>query len=109
MPTTQDGKFVREPYVGEMVHFTSNPGDATARSNYNDSEIVAIVTRVWSHGCVNLKIIPDCGAMQDRTSVVHWSLNKAGYHFRFIGEPMEQPTQATQPSPEGDSRSDLNG
>lgn len=93
-------KTQRMPYVGETVLFTPNPGDAPAKSNYNDSEIAAIVTRVWSHGCVNLKIIPDCGAMQDRTSVVHWSLNKAGYHFRFIGESMEQPTQLTEASPE---------
>lgn len=76
----------RNPYVGEIVLFTPNPGDEVARSNYNKGEIAAIVTRVWSHGCVNIKIIPDCGAMQDRTSVVHQSLNKAGYSFRFLDE-----------------------
>lgn len=77
---------VRTPFVGEIVLFTPNPGDTVAQSNYNTGEIAAIVTRVWSHGCVNLKIIPDCGAMQDRTSVVHQSLNYAGYSFRFQDE-----------------------
>ncbi len=94
-------KKYREPYVGEIVLFTPNPDDKVARSNYNDVEIAAIVTRVWSYGCVNLKIIPDCGPMQDRTSVVHWSLNKAGYHFRFKDERREVPVQITEPSPEG--------
>lgn len=76
----------RTPYVGETVLFTPNPGDTVAKSNYNNDDVAAIVTRVWSHGCVNIKLIPDCGPMQDRTSVVHQSLNAAGYHFRFIGE-----------------------
>jgi|SRR5690242_11143876 len=82
----QDQLSPRAPYVGEIVLFTANPGDEIAHSNFNKDEIPAIVTRVWSHGCVNIKIIPDCGPMQDRTSVVHQSLNPAGYHFRFIQE-----------------------
>lgn len=76
----------RKPLVGEIILFTSNPDDAIAHSNYNKDEIPAIVTRVWSDICVNCKIIPDCGAMQDRTSVVHYTANPAGYHFRFMGE-----------------------
>lgn len=74
------------PKVGEIVLFTSNPDDAVAHSNHNDGEIPAIVTRVWSAICVNCKIVPDCGPMQDRTSVVHQSANPAGYHFRFQDE-----------------------
>jgi hypothetical protein len=92
----QNASALRMPRVGEIVLFTPNPGDTTAKSNYNDSEIAAIVTRVWSHGCVNLKIIPDCGPMQDRTSVVHWSLNGAGYNFRFSDEQVECPTRLTE-------------
>lgn len=76
----------RKPYVGEIVLFTANPDDTVAHSNNNADEIPAIVTRVWSEVCVNVKIIPDCGAMQDRTSVVHFSANPAGYHFRFKEE-----------------------
>lgn len=76
----------RTPRVGEIVLFTANPDDATAHSNHNDDPIPAIITRVWSAICVNMKIIPDCGAMQDRTSVVHRSANPAGYHFTFTDE-----------------------
>ena len=75
---------LRMPYVGEIVLFKPNPDDAIAHSNNNNEDIAAIVTRVWSHGCVNLKIIPDHGPMQDRGSVVHESLNPAGYHFKFV-------------------------
>lgn len=81
----------RKPYIGETVLFYPNPGDSVAKSNYNDEPIPAIVTRVWSHGCVNLKIIPDCGPMQDRTSVVHVSLNPAGYHFIYLSEATDAP------------------
>lgn len=77
---------VRKPYVGETVLFTPNPGDTVAKSNYNNDDVAAIVTRVWGPICVNIKLIPDCGPMQDRTSVIHQSQNPAGYHFRFIGE-----------------------
>lgn len=90
----------RAPYVGETVLFTANPGDEIAHSNYNKDEIPAIVTRVWSHGCVNVKIIPDCGPMQDRTSVVHQSLNPAGYHFRFINEEKLSPVSEVETNSE---------
>jgi hypothetical protein len=79
----------RTPYVGEIILFKSNPDDSIAQSNHHPGPIPAIVTRVWSHGCVNCKIIPDCGPMQDRTSVVHHSLNHAGYHFLFLDESEE--------------------
>lgn len=76
----------RAPRVGDTVLFTPNPDDSVAKSNHNDTYIPAIITRVWSSVCVNLKIIPDCGPMQDRTSVVHQSANPAGYHFKFMEE-----------------------
>lgn len=74
----------RMPYVGETILFTANPDDAVARSNGHEGPIAAIVTRVWSAVCVNIKIIPDHGPMQDRGSVVHKSANPAGYHFEFL-------------------------
>ena len=76
----------RNPKVGEVVIFTPNPDDAVAKSNHNPDNIAAIVTRVWSSVCVNLKIIPDHGPMQDRGSVTHISANPAGYHFQFMDE-----------------------
>lgn len=77
---------IREPKVGDIVLFRSNPDDSIAQSNYNKDRIPAIITRKWSGSCVNLKIIPDCGPMQDRTSVVHQSINNAGYNFIFPDE-----------------------
>ena len=74
----------RMPKVGEIVLFTANPDDSIAKSNHNTEAIPAIITRVWSEVCVNVKIVPDCGPMQDRTSVVHESANPAGYHFKYI-------------------------
>jgi hypothetical protein len=72
--------------VGEPVLFTPNPGDTVAFSNSHPGPIAAIVTRVWSSITVNLKIIPDNGPMQDRTSVSHFSANNAGYHWQFMDE-----------------------
>lgn len=85
IPTDAQGN--RMPMVGEVVLFKPNPDDTVARANHNhDDYIAAIVTRIWSYGCVNLKIVPDCGPMQDRTSVTHRSLNQAGYHFVYPEE-----------------------
>jgi hypothetical protein len=77
----------RMPKIGEPVLFIPNPDDAVAKSNHNDEgPIAAIITRVWSSVCVNIKIIPDHGPMQDRGSVTHASANPAGYHFKFMEE-----------------------
>jgi hypothetical protein len=78
--------FPKQPQVGDMVLFVPNPSDDIAKSNFNDAPIAAIITRVWGQFCVNLKIIPDCGAMQDRTSSVHISQNPAGYHWFYNDE-----------------------
>lgn len=74
-----------KPYLGQMVLFMPNPKDEVAMSNRNEIDYVpAIITRIWSEKTVNLKIVPDCGPMQDRTSVSHISNNPAGYHFIYI-------------------------
>jgi hypothetical protein len=83
--STQNEFSTRMPKLGEVVIFFPNPDDDTARSNHNDV-CAAIVTRPWSSVCVNLKIVPDHGAMQDRGSVTHFSANPAGYHFMFQDE-----------------------
>ena len=81
----------RMPKIGETVLFTPNPDDTVAKSNNNDYFVAAIVTRVWSSVCVNLKIIPDHGPMQDRGSVSHFSANPANYNFRFMEEVYPDP------------------
>jgi hypothetical protein len=94
-----DAQGNRLPYIGESVIFVANPGDEIAKSNHNYDGTAAVVTRIWSYGCVNLKIFPDCGPVQDRTSVVHQSLNTAGYHFRYPNEdrlPREAPSPITE-------------
>jgi len=78
--------YPKQPRVGSIVLFTPNPDDAIAKSNHNHDPIPAIITRIWGPVCVNLKIIPDCGAMQDRTSVVHISQNPAGYNWQYDDE-----------------------
>lgn len=93
-----DASAPRMPNIGEPVVFIPNPGDEVAKSNHNTDGVAAVVTRVWSHGCVNLKIFPDCGPVQDRTSVVHQSLNQAGYHFRFQGEAKLPPLKSPEPT-----------
>lgn len=80
-----------KPYVGQVVLFMPTIDDSVGRSNHNDDYIPAIITRIWSPGVVNLKIIPDCGPMQDRTSVSHISFNTGTYHFKFINTPKTIP------------------
>jgi hypothetical protein len=94
-----DAQGNRLPYIGESVIFVPNPGDEVAKSNHNDDGVAAVVTRIWSYGCVNVKIFPDCGPVQDRTSVVHQSLNTAGYHFRYPNEdriPRQKPSEVNE-------------
>jgi hypothetical protein len=76
----------RTPKVTDIVLFTPNPSDTVALSNSHPGPIAAIITRVWSDITVNLKIIPDNGPMQDRSSVGHFSANNAGYNWQFVDE-----------------------
>lgn len=85
----------RMPKVGEVVIFYPNPDDSVSRSN-NAESCAAIITRVWSSICVNIKVIPDHGPMQDRGSVTHHTANPAGYHFKFHDEVYPTPIDATK-------------
>ena len=85
-----------EAKVGDIVLFQPNLTDRVARSNNNEDRIPAIITRVWSALCVNLKIIPDNGPMQDRSSVVHQSLNRANFNFIFKDEMQERNNANTE-------------
>jgi hypothetical protein len=55
----------RMPRVGEIV--THRTRDANKRYN-GDNDHPALVTRVCSENCVNLKVLPDCGDVYDVSS-----------------------------------------
>lgn len=56
------------PTVGRIVHFYTT--DKDRQSNGCDvGPYPAVITNVWSHTCVNLKVLPDCAEPFDSTSV----------------------------------------
>ena len=56
-----------KPSIGRVVHYTQ-PED---EKHFNGIAVhPAVITRVWSETCVNLKVFFDCGPVEDRTSVV---------------------------------------
>ena len=56
------------PSVGRVVHYyTANPSEQS--NGAGEGPYPAIITRVWSPDCVNLKVLPDCGPVFDTTSV----------------------------------------
>lgn len=59
----------RVPKVGDIVIL--HLGDNDQIQNNYAKELPAIVTRVWSNNCVNLKGIPDGPGTVWRTSVLH--------------------------------------
>jgi hypothetical protein len=88
----------RLPRVGQSILFFPNPDDSVALSNGKRSgdPVAAIVTQVWSSVCVNLKVVPDHGPMQDRGSVVHKTANPTGgYRWCF---PEEYYTEDFEPT-----------
>lgn len=52
-----------KPSLGRIVLFRSEQSNG-------QHEHPAIVTRVWSDTCVNLTVLPDCGAPVSKTSVI---------------------------------------
>jgi hypothetical protein len=88
----------RLPRVGQSILFFPNPDDSVALSNGKrpGDPVAAIVTQVWSSVCVNLKVVPDHGPMQDRGSVVHMTANPiGGYRWCF---PEEYYTEEFEPT-----------
>lgn len=59
----------KQASIGDIVKFYPHKDDKVSFSNSHPGPIAAIVTRIWDSGLVNLKIIPDCGPMEDRGSV----------------------------------------
>lgn len=60
--------------VGDIVLFNSY------HSNGVDAH-PAIVTRVWGPDCVNLQVLPDCGAPFVKTSVTRAGIFRGGESF----------------------------
>lgn len=74
----------RMPYIGETVHFEPSPDDQVARRGKNTDPVAAMVTKVRSSVCVDLKIIPNFGPMQDRKSVSRRDASPDEYYFDYI-------------------------
>lgn len=53
-----------KPAVGRIVHVLMKPGDN------NGSDVApAVITRVWSEACVNVRVFADSGDVPWQTSV----------------------------------------
>lgn len=80
----------RMPRVGESILFFANSDDSIALANGKKmgDPVAAIVTQAWSAITVNLKLIPDHAAMQDRGSVTHKTAmpGGGGYYWLFPEE-----------------------
>lgn len=80
----------KTPQVGQSILFFANSDDSIALSNGKrmGDPVAAIITQVWGPVMVNLKLIPDHAAMQDRGSVGHKSLmpGGGGYYWMFPEE-----------------------
>lgn len=56
----------QKPSLGRIVHYRA----ASSKEVWSGADVhAAIVTRVWSDRCVNLKVLPDGGPVFDKTSV----------------------------------------
>lgn len=63
---TADGTSYHPAKVGQTVVVIDS-----SHSSNGTLEHPGIITRVWG-GCVNIKVLPDCGDPYDMTSVQHW-------------------------------------
>ena len=56
--------------AGQPVQYWPQSDEQDVRTNSNDGPIAAIITRVWSAGCVNLTVFPDHGQPVYKGSVM---------------------------------------
>jgi len=59
------GEEVRLPTIGQIVVFVQPEHEQPFNGH---REHPAVVTAVWAADCVNLKVLFDCGPVEDRTS-----------------------------------------
>lgn len=78
--------------VGDIVLFKVSPNDLEC-SNNHATELPAIVVRVFSNDCANLRVLTDGNAMPWKTSVTY-SENPDHTHTWHWGETAEQPAEA---------------
>lgn len=57
---------MRRPEIGQIVKYIQPAGEKPYNGHRDHP---AIITAVWSETCVNLKVLFDCGPVEDRTSV----------------------------------------
>lgn len=55
-----------KPSVGRIVHVPADPAE-----NNGADVAPAVITRVWSDTCVNVRVLLDSDAIEWRTSVVY--------------------------------------
>ena len=57
-----------EPTVGRIVHYYTSMGSQWS-NGVGNGPYPAVVTRVWTPTCINLKVLPDCNEPFDATSI----------------------------------------
>lgn len=75
-----DSNSPRLPKLGQVIIF-HQPNSEKSLGN-GATEHPAIITRVWGPDCVNLKVLPDCGIVCDRTSVPRAFHGGSSWGFR---------------------------
>jgi hypothetical protein len=63
---------MQTPAIGRIVHITMDPAE-----NNGADVAPAIITRVWSDTCVNVRVLADSHATDWKTSVTIWETQDA--------------------------------
>ncbi|MFJ2477127.1 hypothetical protein ACIOWI_29835 [Streptomyces sp. NPDC087659] len=69
----------QQPSIGRIVHVPMDPA-----TNNGADVAPAVITRVWSETCVNVRVLSDGHAIEWRTSVMFLedlAERASGYHF----------------------------
>lgn len=85
---------MQSPKVGRIVLFKSMDRKETS-DHGNDGEVPAIITRVFSETCVNLKVLRDGEVDRWFTSVVRDQVGGRSWRWPDITAPMARPQVIT--------------
>jgi hypothetical protein len=74
---------MQTPAIGRIVHVSMNPAE-----NNGADAAPAVITRVWSDTCVNVRVLADSHAVDWRTSVTLWETPEAlkTHHEKLISQ-----------------------